>query len=66
MGRCEAYYRTESRRCDRDAVERVHAVDGEDYDVCAYHARECARSAAARWNGDTERRAAPVVSLAVG
>lgn len=50
MSRCEGYYRTENRRCDREAVTETRAADGE-YAVCEYHRREA--GPAARWQGET-------------
>ena len=55
MGRCEGYYRTENRRCDRDATTTVARADG-DYDVCEYHRRD--ERPVARWHGEGDRRIA--------
>ena len=63
MGRCEALYLTESRRCDRQATAQATAADGERYELCAYHLGQPRASAAARWTGDSERRAGEPVGL---
>lgn len=63
MGRCEALYLTESRRCDRQATAQAEPVDGERYELCAYHLGHPRASAAARWSGDSERRTAKPVPL---
>ena len=66
MGRCEALYLTESRRCDRQATAQAEAADGERYELCAYHLGHPRASAAARWSGDSERRTAAAVRLGLG
>ena len=53
MGRCEGYYRVESRRCDREA-SALTRVGEADYAVCDYHRRES--RPVARWLGDGDRR----------
>ena len=63
MGRCEALYLTESRRCDRTASAETTAADGERYELCAYHLGHPRASAAARWTGDSERPAGEPVGL---
>ena len=63
MGRCEALYLTESRRCDRQATAQAPAADGEGYELCAYHLGHPRASAAVRWTGDSERRAGEPVAL---
>ena len=60
MGRCEGYYRLESRRCDRDAASHVRGNDGESYAVCPYHGRDAWRTQVARWDGESGiRRSRP-------
>ena len=63
MGRCEALYLTESRRCDRQASAQGTAADGERYELCAYHLGHPRASAAARWVGESERRTGRAVAL---
>jgi hypothetical protein len=63
MGRCEALYLTESRRCDRQATAQATVADGERYELCAYHLGHPRASAAARWAGDSERRTSQPVGL---
>jgi hypothetical protein len=63
MGRCEALYLTESRRCDRQATAQAEAADGERYELCAYHLGHPRASAAARWTGDSAERTSQPVGL---
>ena len=63
MGRCEALYLTESRRCDRQATAQAEAADGELYDLCAYHLGHPRASAAAHWTGDSAERTSRPVGL---
>jgi len=63
MGRCEALYLTESRRCDRTASAETTAADGERYELCAYHLGQPRASAAAHWTGASEQRTSVPVAL---
>ena len=65
MERCEGYYRLENRRCDRAASQDVRATDGQFYSVCDHHAREARAAAVAHWNGQTDVRRPPTISLPV-
>ena len=63
MGRCEALYLTESRRCDRQATAQAPAADGERYELCGYHLGHARASAAAHWVGDSGERTSEPVGL---
>ena len=56
MGRCEAYYKLENRRCDGDGEREIRAVDGDLYLVCTYHHRQVWTSSVARWHGQSGLR----------
>ncbi len=56
MVRCEAYYKLENRRCDRDGAREVRAADGAHYLLCEYHRRQRWTTSVARWHGESGLR----------